>query len=299
MEKYIISGGCSYFHKSISTIMDILGYSFHNTEVVNIDCPAGSNKYISESIVLCVDSLLKSGISNENIIVINNFTQIGRFSPIVPNEIKNEVETNLKPTEKRQIKDFKYTFYNSFVQVQDRMYSLMIGNDGLSSTAKDWYNEQEYNIETQKRFENNFEEYLENILILQTYLKSNNIKNLSFLMNNVFDGWKYDFSHVYNTVNKWELPSTNNTLHISNISSFAKSLWDMIDLDSFVFYETKDNKYGGIDEYFINKFGDTSYLEDTPQHPHQFYSNHPNEDVYKSFTNDLMKSKIEKWKQNI
>lgn len=299
MKKYILIGGCSYFHKSVNTIIDILGYSFDKTEVINIECSASSNKYISESIILSVDSLINSGVSSDDIIVINNFTQIGRINKVVPSEIQKEIKSNLKSTEKRKTKNLTYTFYNYFVEIQNRMYCLMIGNDGISSTIKDWYNTQEHNIETQKRIENNFEEYLKNIVLVQSYLKSKNIKNLSFLMNNVFDGWNSEFSHVYTKNKKWELPSTRNTLHISDISDFAKSLWNMIDLDSFVFYETKNNKYGGIDEYFVDKFGDVSFLENNPLNYHQFYSNHPNEDVYKSFTNDLMKSKIEKWKQNI
>ena len=296
MKKYILIGGCSYFHKSVNTIVDILGYSDTESQIINIECPAGSNKYISESIILSIDSLIDYGVSSDDIIVINNFTQIGRINPIVPFEIQTEIKLNTNPSEKRKINNLTYTFYNSFVEIQNRMYSLMIDDTGLSSNGKEWYTQQEFYIENQKRFETNFEEYLESIVLLQSYLKLKNIKNLSFLMNNVFDGWESDFSHIYTKNKKWELPSTKNTLHISDISDFAKSLWNMIDMSSFVFYETENNKYGGIDEYFIDKFGNLSFLENNPLNYYQFYSNHPNEDVYELFTNDLMKSKLEQWK---
>ena len=53
---------------------------------------------------------------------------------------------------------------------------------------------------------------------MQSFLKKHNISNISFLMNNVFDGWDNEFRHVYNGHSELSLPNTIGTKHISQIS---------------------------------------------------------------------------------
>lgn len=300
IERYIVNGGCSYVHKSIDSIRKILGHSITNIEVIDIDCPASSNRYISESIITAVNVLLEKGIDSEKIIVINNFTQIGRENPIVPEKIQNEIKNNFLITQNRVNYGVNYKFYNSFVELNKRMYCLMIGDEGLSEYGKEWYKKQEFYIEESRNITSVFENYLLDIVNLQRFLKNKKINHVSFLMNNVIDGWDKNFSHLYTKSTKWELPSTKNTIHISEFSEYCKILWESIDFESLLFYKTENNKYGGIDEYFIDKIKDVDYLENTPQNKGEFYSNHPKSKVYELFTNEVLEPKLKKWKiQNI
>jgi hypothetical protein len=69
------------------------------------------------------------------------------------------------------------------------------------------------------------------------------------------------------------------------MSEYCKYLWDLIDLDSFVFHKTIGNNYGGIDEYAIDKFNDNDSLYvSNPKVNDYWYGNHPNTIVYSSFS---------------
>ena len=294
MQKYIIIGGCSYSNKSIKSIKSIIGDP--NIEIIEIGTPASSNKYISDSIIFLVDELLTNKILSKNILVINNFTQIGRENPIVPNELTNKIEESLELKNEKKYFNFTYSFYESFVKIKSRIYYLMNNSSDLPKSISSWTNsvEEMYKKKNPIYF---FENYLSDIIFLQNFCKIKNVTCVSYMMNNVFEGWYDDFSHVYNKNKKWELPSMKNTNHISEMSELTKVFWKMINLNDIVFYKTNTNKYGGIDEYFIDKFSDIKYLENTPLDDYTWFSNHPNETVYEKFTIALLKNKILEWKE--
>ena len=294
MKKYLIVGGCSYAHKNLNKVLDIIGFDI---ETVHVNTSASSNRYISESIMLVCNLLLDSGVASENIIVLNNFTQIGRANPIIPTPLKPKIKESLLATEHRSFKNNQYyTFYNSFVSVLGRVYYLLIGYGGKSPSVQSWIDKQENYYSNVKPPIAHFEEYLTEIILMQRYLKDKNIFHISYMMNNVFEGWDLNLSHCYTNFRKWELPSMKGYRHISELSSMTKILWDMVDLDTMCFYQTKNNKFGGIDEYFVDKFNDIKYLHDFSEDNYTFYGNHPNEEIYGSFTEKYIKPKLLKWK---
>lgn len=296
-KKYIIIAGCSYAHKSLETIHKILGSpNEEHLEFVNVNTSSASNEFILESILFACNSLLKENVSPKNILVINNFTQIGRLNLVVPSEFEKDIENTLKVTELRKVNDLTYKFFNTFVQINKRIYHLMIGHYGLTSSLKAWVTQKESYYTKEKRTLSYFEDYLKSIILLQSFLKQNKIEHISFMMSNVFEGWFDDLSHVYTKSTEWKLPSTKNTKHISELSEILSIFWKMIDLSKISFYESEENKYGGIDEYFIDKFKKKSYLEDVDSRGY-FFGNHPVDEVYEEFTKELMKDKILKWNQ--
>ena len=106
-------------------------------------------------------------------------------------------------------------------------------------------------------------------------------------MNNIFEGWSENFNHVYSNLKGPIVPDLSKTLHIKDMSEYCKYLWDLIDLDSFVFHKTIGNNYGGIDEYAIDKFKDNESLYlSNPKENDYWYGNHPNTIVYSNFSND-------------
>jgi hypothetical protein len=304
MKKYVIITGCSYAYKAESYLTLLLKKLFDeknrllgdlNVKLINIGASSAGNEYISESTIIAVKTLLEDGVLPKDIFVLNNFTQI--FRPVVklPHEYHIKVEPLfVDATDVRSYGKIKYASCASLIKLQNQIYCFLAINYNLKHEVRDWYDYQSDIYRVKRIVEQYFEKYLECIVIMQSFLKKHNISNISFLMNNVFDGWEDDLSHVYSKNTKFVLPSTKGTKHISDITDYTKVLWDCIDLDSFVFHQTEENKYGGIDEYMLDKFPDVKYLQDKVTKGFHF-GNHPNDTIYENFTDEYMVDKLKKW----
>jgi hypothetical protein len=305
MKKYVIITGCSYAYKSESYLKLLLQNLFNkknklldgfiDVKIINIGASSAGNEFICESSIIAVKKFLNDGVNPKDILVLNNYTQI--FRPVVklPYEYHIKVEPIFaNSADKRSFENIKYISTPSLLKFQNQVYSFLISKEKLSHEVKDWYEYQSDTYRVKRIVEQYFEKYLESIVIMQSFLKKHNISNISFLMNNVFDGWTDKLSHVYTNNTKFSLPSTKDTKHISEISDYTNVLWDCIDLESFVFHQTEENKYGGIDEYMLDKFPDIKYLQDKVTKGFHF-GNHPNDIIYKNFTDEYMVDKLSKW----
>lgn len=305
MKIYLIIAGCSYAYKDTSHLNTLFkniiserigkNYIENVVEFVNVAVNSAGNEYIAESVMISVKSLLEVGVPYENIIVINNFTQI--FRPVV--KLPIEYHKKVLPifancTDKRIYYNIELFANQDFIKLKNQIYSFLINGNDLKHEVKDWFFIQQNTFRIKKIVEQYFETYLYNIVIMQTFLKKYNIKNISFLMNNVFDGWDTNYSHVYNKNTEFKLPSTLGTKHISEISDYTKVLWDCIDLDLFVFHKTETNKWGGIDEFMIDKFPDKKYLQDKVTE-NFYFGNHPDGFIYHRFTDAYMVDTLKKW----
>lgn len=307
MTKYFIIGGCSYGHKNPTIIEEIFfdkkSENFTENEhikTINVDASSASNKFIVESIIIAVNTLLNKGIDSKDILVINNFTQIGRENVLVPNEIENQIKNNIESilNDNKFNREFeiKNNYYIGFAENNNGLYSLLTSPENTNEYVKKWNNIQEKYFFKYKNPILYFEEYLKDIFTLQSYLKKVNVESISFMMSNVFEGWDKNFGHVYTSNKEWKLPSLKNTIHINQLSKITNILWELIDFSKFVFYETKENKYGGLDEFFINEIVDENELCDLGYHPGHFYGRHPSIFVYTEFTKIVMINKILDWK---
>jgi hypothetical protein len=306
MKKYIILSGCSYSYKwdlpillkeliANKKLLDIFEF-----ELIQIGASSAGNEYISESTIIVSKCLLDSGVLPKDILVINNFTQIGRPVVKLPHEYHKKVEHlfNDDNCDKRIFGNIIYASSASLLKLQNEVYSFLITNHNLSDDVKDWFNYQSKIYRVNRIVEQYFERYLESIIIMQSFLKKHNILNISFLMNNVFDGWDNKFGHVYNGHTELNIPSTTGTKHISEITDYTKVLWDCIDLNSFIFHQTNENKYGGIDEYMLDRYPDRNYFQN-PERLDLIFGNHPSGFIYKKFTEEYMLEKLNKWVNEI
>lgn len=306
MKKYIILSGCSYSYKwdlpillkeliANKKLLDIFEF-----ELIQIGASSAGNEYISESTIIVSKCLLDSGVLPKDILVINNFTQIVRPVVKLPYEYHKKVEHlfNDDNCDKRIFGNIIYASSASLLKLQNEVYSFLITNHNLSNDVKDWFNYQSKIYRVNRIVEQYFERYLESIIIMQSFLKKHNILNISFLMNNVFDGWDNKFGHVYNEHTELNIPSTTGTKHISEITDYTKVLWDCIDLNSFIFHQTNENKYGGIDEYMLDRYPDRNYFQN-PERLDLIFGNHPSGFIYKKFTEEYMLEKLNKWVNEI
>jgi hypothetical protein len=298
MKKYIIISGCSYAYRDPTHLVSLL--KPFDIQLINIGASAAGNEYISESTIIAVKSLLEVGILPKDILVINNFTQI--FRPVVklPYEYHKKAEPlfHNNDCDKREYENISYTSTPALLKFQNQIYSFLISSENLTHEIKDWYSYQSQVYRVKRIVEQYFEIYLQSIVVMQSFLKKHNIFNISFLMNNVFDGWDAEFRHVYNGHSELSLPNTIGTKHISQISDYTKVLWDCIDLDSFIFHQTEGNKYGGIDEFMLDRYPDRKYFQN-PEKLDFIFGNHPDGQIYHNFTDEYMVDKLKNWANEI
>jgi hypothetical protein len=298
MKKYIIISGCSYAYRDPTHLVSLL--KPFDIQLINIGASAAGNEYISESTIIAVKSLLEVGILPKDILVINNFTQI--FRPVVklPYEYHKKAEPlfHNNDCDKREYENISYTSTPALLKFQNQIYSFLISSENLTHEIKDWYSYQSQVYRVKRIVEQYFEIYLQSIVVMQSFLKKHNIFNISFLMNNVFDGWDAEFRHVYNGHSELSLPNTIGTKHISQISDYTKVLWDCIDLDSFIFHQTERNKYGGIDEFMLDRYPDRKYFQN-PEKLDFIFGNHPDGQIYHNFTDEYMVDKLKNWANEI
>ena len=298
MKKYVIISGCSYAYRDPTHLVSLL--KPFDIKLINIGASAAGNEYISESTIIAVKSLLEVGILPKDILVINNFTQI--FRPVVklPYEYHKKAEPlfHNNDCDKREYENISYTSTPALLKFQNQIYSFLISSENLTHEIKDWYSYQSQVYRVKRIVEQYFEIYLQSIVVMQSFLKKHNIFNISFLMNNVFDGWDVEFRHVYNGHSELSLPNTIGTKHISQISDYTKVLWDCIDLDSFIFHQTEGNKYGGIDEFMLDRYPDRKYFQN-PEKLDFIFGNHPDGQIYHNFTDEYMVDKLKNWANEI
>lgn len=267
--KHLIVGGCSYHWKHNPTEFPnhTLPIFDNRYEVHWVGIAAVSIEYIKESVIHKIGELLNKGVRSSEIYVLTNLTQIGRKFVKCPDYLLSDLSDEYKT---------RYKIGNHVVT------SLI----HMEKTIMDWEKNQISNINNSRLPIQNFEIYLENVVILQSFLKTHKIGHTLFMMNNVFEGWYADFKHLYSSTIGPNTPDLTDTLNIKDMSDYCNYLWNIIDLDNFVFHKTPGNNYGGIDEYSIDKFKGNEFLynENPIERGNLWYGLHPNEIVYTSFS---------------
>lgn len=138
--------------------------------------------------------------------------------------------------------------------------------------------------------------YFENILFVQQYLKTKGIKYKFCLMQNQFSLYN-DSSFRQEVLQTLEVNGEHylnqdyiNSKHIWDISNPIRIIKELIDWDSWWFYENKDKNiiWGGIDEYAIDKFGIKAFPKRNGNN--NLFHQHPDSIVYDSLIKEeLMK----------
>lgn len=265
-KKYIISGGCSYT-MYINQYRDIMNCYQTNCDVqfIGLGSTGASIHYSTESIMQVVASLLKYGVSPQNIFVLVDYTQIGRISRRIPIDFYddfNKCVTTLDDIEKSPnscvVNDtLSIAQWNGWTKINETVYSIM--QNVLDHKFPKYFKEWDTRIKNSYRQPIDIiEDYFQSIVLFQSYLRSVGVDHRSFFMNNVIEGWYYGdekiLKHVYTTAEKYEVPDLSNALHIKELSPMLDVMFDTIDLSKIVLHKANGNNYGGIDEYTIDNF---------------------------------------------
>jgi hypothetical protein len=309
-----LSSGCSYtigldYAKSILKY-DPIEKKDKKTLFNSIGHPSSSIKHLKNSIILFVDYFLKNGIKNENIFIVGNLTQIGRknfkFNQYEKIYIRELVNDNFDWYHDNSVGDMKLIKYpHGFCEIGDDIVSSLTAS---ASFYKNIPTDIKKRITTFIEYHSNLsieelvEDYFNDIIILQEYLKKNKIEYTLFFMSNILEGWDSEYkTHKYsNFFGKYEVPDLRNTYNIKNISNKVKSLFDLIDFDNIVCYSNGTQKYGGIDEYAIDNFKPTDFAGRENIEIKEYYGpyfpifgQHPLENVQYEFEKKFIYPKME------
>jgi len=309
---------------------------------INVNRGGMTSQYITDSVIYAVDVLLEKGVPPNKIHVISEFTNFERPTYNQPlrnlhhdffnlNKNATAVGTVQCTPENNEIIDWFYgldklthvngisTFYSLgkmiYMNAQgapsylDKTQSKYLDDDICNHTFGQMnefkkFVTQEYLLKL----------YLDNILRLQYYLKSHNIKYNSFFINSQFSHFDYHDGHLirkqwlteanpyvmHRTDSRYRFKNKNfkeyynatETNDISNIYPPIKQWIDKIDFSNWWMYETDEVRYGGVDEYAIYNFDWYGYLKTIPNTPEEqhipYFFNHPSQFVYVLLWNEIV-----------
>jgi len=302
--KYIINTGCSY-GVMFRSFKEFTKGSDNEFRIIDLHCDSTGADYAKRSVIYTVSKLIEIGVSPKDMYVITEWSQPNRLHIELPHEFCNEIISDKRHTEKIFILDNKFNKIQNEYPIEfidkykslttifgDRVYANVehsdldsFENKNLHFYIKEFIKNSPINNKPIDRLEN----YLTNILDLQSFLKSLGISYSFFLMNNSFEGY-YDnfanFSYTRETLNLVQkdeiiLPNLKDFYHIKNFSSYLLQTWKLIDLSNFHFYP-------------MEKFGHISYTSaanswDIPKNGYvTSFGAHPHDSVYINFFIDYI-----------
>jgi hypothetical protein len=324
--KYIINTGCSYGTMFVS-FREFTNGNDNDFRIIDLHCDSTGADYAKRSIIYTVSKLIENGIPPKDMYVITEWSQPNRLHIELPREFCDEILNDKPHTEKTFVLDntfnrieneFPINFVDKFKSLStifdDRVYANIEHSDLESfdnKNIKHYIKEFLKNSPINNKPIDRLESYLTNILDLQSFLKSLKIEYSFFLMNNTFEGYlnvsKYtDYTH-FSSLNEIKevlhkekiiLLNLSNQKQIKDFSDYLNKTWNLIDLSNFHFYQTDNFKFGGIDEYAMEKFGNISFVashepKDIPKHGYIVgFGAHPHESVYVNFFIDYMYDKL-------
>ena len=257
--KYLVSGGCSFSEASESWANSLVS---NNYNIFNTSRGCCGNEFIRRQVIFKVSELLKKGIPSNEILVGVQWTGIARIDLFVSEEeivTENKFHTDFKIDNiGHETHPAKYPRPDEWNWNTDKHNYGWIHSGGGNNFVSEWGAETFEGRYFQNYFkyfmthDMGWSNFLYNVLIVQWFCKSNNISFFNFTgWNNINndDGGYY----TENYMEKY--------LH-------SKHLWDMIDQNNFIFYESgnfnltsnlnmtqEKSKYGGMWQYLVDHNG--------------------------------------------
>jgi hypothetical protein len=286
-------------------------------KIIDLHCDSTGADYAKRSVVYTISKLIEQGVSPKDMYVITEWSQPNRLHIELPQEFCDEILKGedwalektfvLDNTFNRIENEYPIQFVDKYKSLTtvfgDRVYANIEHSDLDSFEDKNlhfYIKEFIKNSPINNKPIDRLEDYLTNMLDLQSFLKSLGINYSFFLMNNSFEGYSYtDETRDIVQQEKIILPNLSDYNHIKDFSDYLTKTWNLIDLSNFHFYQTENFNFGGIDEYAMEKFGHESYFAsanpwDIPEDGSYItsFGAHPHESVYVNFFIDYIYEKI-------
>lgn len=244
-------------------------------KVINLGNVTNDNQVIARNLIYKIEKMKKEGISPSDISVIVQWSSFYRNAYFV-SPSKQEENPKLRLPQHRKRWDDDYAHINDFVeeknQIGEKGYYFLSGGFGMDHIKNPMKEFAYLNLGHLHSYEERLLVFLETIVMLQMYFKSNGIKYKMFNIANNFSD-----EYVLNCVNGGGFPifkpngSKNNEMYELIKNKYIPNTWNskmeyfenpylnhyynMIDWDSFWFYEEENlHKFGGVTEWAIRNF---------------------------------------------
>ena len=298
--KYVVTNGCSFTRAGRLNIdvtdnnfideddmtrcgeSSVYNYYPHQIQmlhpelkVINLGNVTNDNQVIARNIIYKIEKLKKEGINVSDISVIVQWSSFYRNSFFVsPSRIKEN--SKLKLPQHRNRWDNDYAHINDFVEEKNEIgengYYFLSGGYGMDHVKNPMKEFAHLNLGYLHSYEERMLCFLETIVMLQLYLKSNEIKYKMFnIANNFSDTYVLnntngggfpmfkpeDSKHneMYEILKNKFIPNTWNDGMNYKDNPYLNYYWNLIDWNSFWFYEEDGvHKYGGVTEWAIKNF---------------------------------------------
>lgn len=245
------------------------------TNVINLGSVTNDNKTIARSIIYKIEKLKKQEIPLNDISVIVQWSSFYRNSFFVSPSKQKENQKLKLPQDRGRWSD-ENSHINDFVEEKTNLgeygYYFLTGGFGMGHVKNPIKDFAELYLGHLHSYEERLLSFLETIVMLQMYLKSNGIKykmfnianNFSdtYVLNCINGGGFPDFkptggkhNQMYEIIKNKYIPNTWNDKMEYFSNPYLKYYYDMIDWNGFWFYEEENNhKYGGVTEWAIKNF---------------------------------------------
>jgi hypothetical protein len=244
-------------------------------KVINLGNVTNDNQVIARNIIYKIEKLKKEGFSTKDISVIVQWSSFYRNSYFVsPSKIQENKKLKLPQHRKRW--DDDYAHINDFAEgkneVGENGYYFLSGNFGMEHVKNPMKDFAHLYLGHLHSYEERSLIFLETIMMLQLYLKSNGIKYKMFnIANNFSDTYVYNSNkgsgfpifkpensknnEMYEIIKNKHIPNTwNDKMEYFN-NPYLNYYWNIIDWNDFWFYEEDGlHKFGGVTEWAIRNF---------------------------------------------
>lgn len=278
--------------------------------VLNLSCGSQGSDWACDSVIHTCNKLLELGVPNENIYVLVEWSQWHRYTVSQHHytgtdfsELKwtgegykpfnfYEINPNNNSEKSQTICDFfrkhlnleKSTILNNIAKINDRIYITPshVNKNMFSeiSYPLKFYIENCRKIEDTVPIESKIKIYLDNILRLQYFLKSENIRYNFFFMQLTLSNWDKledgtildPFKNLYYcmdtfgdsiVINNNYNPKSDCNKRLEIVLNETNNEISKLDFKNIWFYQNEKYDRGGIDEYTIDNFREGGYLNIT------------------------------------
>lgn len=275
--KHIITSGCSFTRQEhrlgfngtdTDFLKDAFQYwrwphhiqtEYENYKVYNLGNPTNDNGVIAHSAIKKISDLLKEGISPNDIKVIIQWSEQGRNSFFISNQVAQDFGGLAKDRHENDRYDVnRWSHLAAFAEkdhFKERFgYYLLTGNyyptshieypTELIELHAKYYSHQESAIR-----------FFTNIILLQNFCKVNNINEL-FMFNLSYNFFIDKEPNIFETVEQVyidkKIPSYKTNFTTTN--PYISYLYESIDFDKIWFYEDKNTNVGGQLEWAVANF---------------------------------------------
>lgn len=298
--KYLITNGCS-FTRAGRVNIDVTDDNFmeednmlnhtHSNEfnyyphhiqethpelkVINLGNVTNDNQVIARHIIYKIEKLKKEGINTNEISVIVQWSSFYRNSYFVsPSKIIENPKLKL-PQHRSRWSD-EYAHINDFAEekkmIGENGYYFLSGGFGMEHVNNPMKEFAYLNLGHYHSYEERLLVFLETIVMLQLYFKSNNIKYKMFNISNnfsdtyvlnsingggfpMFKPENSQHNEMYEIIKNKYIPNTYNDSMQYFKNPYLSYYYNMVDWDGFWFYEEDGiHKYGGVIEWAIRNY---------------------------------------------